>query len=138
MSHVRTQLRQAAAAALASVAPVSTSRVYPVEQVELPALLCATRTPRRSTGGTMGAFERTVELVVECLAKGPFVDDDLDTLAAAVETAINRSTLGGLTRPLVPIKFAVSIETGNTTIGRLRMVYRAVYHTAFASPETAV
>ena len=137
MSHVRTQLRQAAVAALASVAPVSTSRVYPVAELELPALFVYTNA-ETIEGGTMGVFARTVEIVVDCKAKGQFVDDDLDVLAAAVETALNRSTLGGLVRPLVPTEFAVSIETGSTTIGTLRMVYRAVYHTAFGSPQTAV
>jgi hypothetical protein len=138
MSHVRTQLRQAAAAALASVAPVLVSRVYPVSaEDQLPVLLVYTNA-EDIEGHTMGAFKRTVELVVEAVAKGPFVDDDLDTLAVGIEGALNRSTLGNLTRPLVPVTISVGMDTAATTIGRLRITYRAVYHTGFTAPEVAV
>lgn len=138
MSHVRTQIRQAAAAALAGLpATVSTSRAYPLDEAELPALLVSTNA-EDIEGGTMGAFRRTLELIVTAVARGSYVDDDLDALAVSVETALNRNTLGGLVVPLGPIRVETTFETGSAVIGRLAMTFRAIYFTEFDNPQEAL
>lgn len=136
MSHVRTQIRDAASALLTGIAAVSVSRVYPVNERELPALLVSTESETISAA-TLNLYLRQLELVVECVTQGPNVDTDLDALAAQVEAVLNRNTLGGLCRPLLPLRFDLRIDIGSTTIGRLRMTYLAAYHTAFSAPEVA-
>jgi hypothetical protein len=137
MSHVRTQIREAAAAALAEVAPVSVSRVYPIAEHELPVLLVSTN-EEDIGGGMMGSFARALSLEVECVAQGTNVDMDLDALAVGVERALNHKTLGGLCRPMLPTRFDVRIEAGSVPIGRLRITYQVVYQTEWAEPEVAI
>jgi hypothetical protein len=138
MSHVRTQIRDAAVAALAPVAAtVSVSRVYPVADGELPALLVSTN-GEQITGGLMGAYARSMDLVVECVVKGVDVDSDLNALAAAVEAILNHDRLGGLCKPLEPTSFDVTLDTGAVPIGRLRMNYVATYYTEFKVPGVAL
>lgn len=136
MSHVRAQIRAAAVAALSGVAAeVSVSRVYPLQ--DLPAVLVYTNA-EEITGGTLGAYQRTLDLVIEIVAKGEFYDDDLDALIVSVERALNQSKLGGLSKPLAPTGITITTDAGSTPIGRARMTYRAIYYTEHATPETAL
>jgi hypothetical protein len=137
MSHVRTQIRQAAVAALDGIAAVSASRVYPIAEADLPVLLVWTN-DEEITGGTHGAYARELTLAVEAVARGGFVDDDLDALLVSVENALTRSTLGGLCKPLSMTRIEISIEAGSTPIGRARATFRALYYTQFGNPESAL
>jgi hypothetical protein len=137
MSHVRTQIRAAAVAALSGIALVSTARVYPVAEGELPVLLVRTD-GEEITGGTHGAHARELALIVEAVARGGFVDEDLDALLVQVETALVRNTLGGLCKPLALISIDPSFEAGSTIVGRARMSFRATYYTPFGNPESAL
>jgi hypothetical protein len=137
MSHVRTQIRLAAAELLAGVAPVAVSRVYPLAEDSLPILLVYLG-DELIEGHTMGAFRRTADLVVEVRVKGPFMDDEMDTLIAGVERALNRSTLGDVVRPLVPTGIAITLQAGSVEIGTARVTFRAVYHTEYGNPEAAI
>lgn len=136
MSHVRTQIRQAAAAALESVAAVETSRVYPLAEAELPILLVYTN-GEEIESLDLQTLDRRLELVVDCYARD--IGDSLDALLAGVESALNDNELGGLTRPLRPsrIEMIASAE-GSAPIGRLRLTYEAHYATSFADPETSL
>lgn len=139
MSHCRTQMRDAVAALLADVsATVLKARVYPIDQVALPALLVYVK-DEEITGGGFNALDRRVEVIVECLAKGPFVDDKLDELLLAVETRVSTQRLGGIAAPLIPrrIEYDVSAE-GSTPIGRARLTYEALYRTSATDPEQAL
>jgi hypothetical protein len=134
MSHVRTQIRQATAAALAGIAPVSVSRVWPVE--DLPVLLVYTN-DEEIEGGTIGAYQRTVDLVIEICAKGETYDDDLDALLVLVEQALNKSKLGGLCKPLALTEIRITVEQAASMIGRAKVTYRAIYFTEHSTPDTA-
>ena len=137
MSHVRTQIRQAAVAALATVGKVSASRTWPIPEEEIP-LLIVTTDDEEIARGTLDSYARTLTLVVDAVAKGQFVDDDLDDLVAATETAINRSTLGGLCKPLTLASIAISIDRGAALIGRARMTYSCLYFTNPTNPSSAM
>ncbi len=138
MSHVRTQIRNAAAALLPDVATILKARAYPVDQSRLPALLVYTAGETVARGG-FEALDRVVELVIECLAKGADVDDGLDALLVSVEQSVTGQTLGGLTVPLIParIEYDVSAE-GSVPIGRARLIYEAIYRTSLTDPEQRI
>lgn len=138
MSHVRAQIRAAAVTALAGVGPVYATRTIPVESTDLPVVLIYTNSEEIERLA-VGIYVRTLELVVEIVARGRTVDDDLDAKIALTETALNGNRLGSLCRPLAPASIAVEVETGGELpIGRARMTYTAVYQTAHTSPDVSV
>lgn len=138
MSHVRTQIRDATVTALAGVGEVFATRTIPVESTALPVVLVYTNSEDIARLA-VGVYVRTLELVVEIVARGRTVDDDLDAKIVLAETALNGNGLGGLCRPLVPVSIVVDVETaGELPIGRARMTYSAVYQTAHTSPEASV
>ena len=136
MSHVRTQIRQAAVAALASVAAVKEGLDWPLAEEAVPLLLVSTR-DEEVQRGSLDTYSRTLDLIVEGVAKGPFVEDGLDALVASTETVLNQSKLGGLCKPLLLQKIEISMERGATLIGRARMTFRCVYFTSHTNPASA-
>ncbi len=138
MSHVRKQIRDAAAAALSSVGGVYATRTVPVEITELPVLLVYTNSEEIDRLA-VGIYVRTLELVVEIVTKGRAVDDELDAILAAVEPLLNANRFDGLCRPLILDSISVSVDaTGETPVGRARVAYSAVYQTAHTNAETSV
>ena len=95
--HLRRQIRDAAAAVLAGLATTGTrvhpSRRHPFQKHELPALAIYT-VAEESALETMGAvshLSREVDLVVEGVIQvnsTTALDDELDQIAAEVETAL--------------------------------------------------
>lgn len=139
MSHVRTQIRSAVEALLAGVsADVLVERAYPVDPDRLPALAVFIRN-ESIAGGGVGALDRRVEIIVDCLAKGADVDARLDELLVAAETRLALQSLGVLTLPLTPsrIEFDVNAE-GAVPIGRARLTYEARYRTSPTDPENRI
>jgi hypothetical protein len=138
MSHVRQQIRAATVAALAPIGGVFASRTIPIESPELPVILVYTN-DETIDRATMGAYQRSLNIVVEIVEKGRSVDDDLDALIVRVEDYLNDSKLGGLCKPLAPTGIDVTVDViGNTPIGRAKITYRVTYFTHFSNPETAV
>lgn len=141
MSHVRTQIRTAAAAALGSIAPVSVARVYKLDSLDLPHLLVETNNEEFTEPGEgpMGALHRSLELVVTAVAAGDNVDEQLDDLIIGVEEALSGSTLGGVAVVIMPrqIEFTLSGD-GAKPIGRARFTFEAVYRTSYSDPETSI
>lgn len=137
MSHVRTQIRRAAVAALTGLAPVKEGLDWPLAEEGIPLILVSTRDEELERG-SLDAYSRTLDLVVEAVAKGPFVDDGLDALISTIEAALNQSKLGGLCKPLLLKSIAVTTERGAQLIGRARMTYRCVYFTSQTNPASAI
>lgn len=137
MSHVRTQIRQAAVAALTGLAPVKEGLDWQLAENEVPVLVVSTQDEELERG-SLDAYSRTLDLVVEAVAKGPFVQDGLDALIATTEAALNQSKLGGLCKPLLLKSIAVTTERAAQLIGRARMTYRCVYFTSQTNPATAI
>jgi hypothetical protein len=138
MSHVRKQIRDAAVAALSPVGGVYATRTVPIEIAELPVLLVYTNSEEVERLA-LDIYGRTLELVVEIVAKGRAVDDDMDALLATIEPLLNANRFGGLCRPLILDSISVSVDaTGETPVGRARVAYSAVYQTAHTDAETSV
>jgi hypothetical protein len=136
MSHVRTQIRNAAAAALSGIgASVHVTRVWPVAETELPAVLVYTN-GEAIEQEQFGGLVRRLNLVAEVVVQGADLDDAMDSVLVEVEQALGVG-LGALVTDLVPSSVEVSTSTeGSAPIGRLRLAYEATYRTAFADPET--
>jgi len=131
MSHVRKQIRDAVAALLPGT--VHKSRVYPLDEAELPVKLVYTN-GEQIAADQFGGLERRLEVVVEIVAAG--TDDAMDAVLVDVEQALGDG-LGSIVTQFVASSIEVSTSTeGSAPIGRLRLVYEAIYRTAFADPET--
>jgi hypothetical protein len=154
MSHVRTQITAALAAALTGL-PTTLGRVFvsrptdrPLQSYELPCLLVYADQESVDTSPTIFAWpfrqERTLEVRVEALAQdNNVIEATLATMLAEVESAINASqataTLGGL----VPAGLRLTgVETvreaeAEVIVGRLITTWTGTYYTYSNAPETA-
>lgn len=139
MSHVRTQIRDAVVTALEALdATVYASRVLPIEQPDLPALLVYTNT-ESIEAEDMGSLHRTIDLVVDCRAQGHDLEAELDPLIVGVEQTLNASDLDGLVITLLPTTVEVSMRTeGSQPVGSARITFQAIYRTAYADPEISI
>lgn len=142
MSHIRTQIRDRVATLLAGVATVYKSRVYPLAEGALPALLVYTNT--ESIDAETAAFEtyeRRIELVIDAVAQGTTdLDTALDDLIEGVEVALGADpTLSGTALMVMPTQFEISIlKDGAQPIGRARLAYQVLTRTRSTDPTTAV
>lgn len=143
MTHPRTQIRQAVVERLidATVAEerVFRGRLMPVAEPELPAIVVHTREPEkvtdRSSSGWNGFEERRCIVSVVCIAQSfEDIDDELDTMAAQVEAALQAWTIPGFescdmllddTDTTDP-EFDGSLTTAATTL-RYAVTYRTPY-----------
>lgn len=136
MSHVRQQVRDAVVTALEPLGGVHASRLYPVQQDELPVFLVYLGD--EEIEGDFQTLERRLEVVVEIVVDGQTFDNDLEDQVAAVEVALT-GDLGQLVRDFRPtgIELSASVE-GATAIGRARITFEALYRTSYSDPETAI
>lgn len=136
MSHVRKQIRDATALALASLGGVHASRMYPVQPDELPVFLVYGG--NEEIAGDFQTLERRFQVIVEIIADGQGFDDTLDEQLVAVEEALS-GDLSGLVVSFAPatIELSASVE-GSTPIGRARITYEAVYRTSYTDVETSI
>lgn len=149
MSHARTQIRNAAAAALTGLATTGTrvfkSRAHPVANADLPCLLVYCddeQSIERVTIGNPSRLRRELNLIVRGMVKtSTALDDELDKIAKEVEVAIAANlTLGGLVRD------GVWLASINTTIneemekpcGEIVIIFSATYSTNSNAPEIAL
>lgn len=149
MTHVRTQIRGAAATALTGLtttgARVFKSRIRPADDDELPCLLVYCDDERdieKTTAGNPGRLSRPLELIIKGLAKKTAaLDDELDKIALEVEVAIAANvTLGGLVREGAWLRdIGVTMnEEMETPCGEIVMVFSATYSTNSNAPEVAL
>ena len=149
MSHVRTQIRSAAATALTGLTKTGTkvfkSRVRPIDDDELPCLLVYCDDEQnidRATTGNPARLHRDLTLIVKGLVKkSTALDDELDVICKEVEVAIaGNMTLGGLVRTGVELRsIAVTInEEGQPPCGEIIMEFAAGYSTYSNAPELAL
>ena len=143
MTHVRTQLRDAAAIVLAPAGAVHKSRSYSLAESELAAILVYTNAESidLDENAAFDLYDRTLALVVEPIVQATAdVDTALDTLIEAIEMAIGADPgLGGLALHCLLRSIEVTISTeGAQPIARARMTYEVRYRTAFENPSTAI
>lgn len=146
MSHVRQQIREAAATLLTGLtstgARVYQSRIYTLRDTDLPCLLITTDDEQDVTLGLneYAAQERSLQLSIRCVSKQVAdLDDKLDTMLAEVETAIGNQTLGGKAKTLqlesITIEMSDELEK---PVGIATAVFRITYYTATGTPATAL
>ena len=146
MSHVRRQIREAAATALAGLATTGSrvfqSRVYPLRDADLPCLLISTDDEQVDQNNAVSGGEMTRELTltVRGVAKATAdLDDTLDGIAEQVEPVLNGATLGNLAKncQLAGIKVEMD-EALEKPVGIITLEYRTLYFTTPAAPGTAL
>lgn len=146
MTHVRQQIREAAATALSGLvttgARVFQSRLRPLRDADLPCLLVNTDDEEIDTLG-MGVHptqERQLSLKVRCVAKDSSdLDDTLDTMLAEIEVALDGQTFGGKAKGIVLT--GISIEMNDELekpVGIATATYQVTYYTAAGSPGSAL
>jgi len=146
MSHVRQQIREAAATVLTGLTTTSTrvfqSRLRPLKDTDLPCLLVNTDDEDIETiGFTVGAQqERSLMLSIRAVAKvSSTLDDTLDTILAEVETALAAQTLGNRAKGLVLEKISIEMNDElEKPVGIATAQYRVTYYTATGTPGTAL
>ena len=153
MPHVRTQIRDAVAALLATTATagdnVLVGRTRPLG-VEHPPTLMVYSTPAVSGGqenasvmglSTPRRLSRVMMLsVVGHVQEATPCDDTLDQLAAEVEEALGGDIkLGGLVKDFVLASTVSQVDAvGDRHVGAIRLVFSVTYHTKENAPQTAV
>lgn len=136
MSHVRQQILDATAAALADLGGVFKSRFYPVDPVELPVFLIYAGD--EEIEGDFTKEERRFQVIVEIVADGQWADETLHTSLAAVETRLT-GTLSSLVVQFAPVTITATTSVeGAKPIARLRITYEAMYRTSYTDPETSI
>lgn len=138
MAHVRAQIRDAIATALAGATPtVRKSRAYAVQSYPI---ICVYAEQEFSEQGRMGGgtVVRTLRITVEAAAQAPVdtLDDTLDGYAVEIETALGDNTLGGLVKTMYLSETEIAFDaSGDKVLGLLRMTFTATYGTTKADPE---
>lgn len=147
MSHARTQIRQAVVALLtghtAAGSRVYTSRVYPLDDPKLPALLVST--PQESMGNpTMQrprTQQRTPQLVIEGYVKARGdIEAEADALAVEVEKIIGADpTLGGRVKDTMLDSTAIQLSgDGEKPVAVITLSFAVLYYTKENAPQTLV
>jgi hypothetical protein len=149
-NHVRQQVREALATLLTGLA-TSASRVYqsrilPLEDSEMPALLIATNEEEIEAMSVNAnpLLERSLNIAVTAVAKASAnLDDTLDVSIKEVEMAINASvlanTLNGLVKDMTLQNIQVEMNAeADKPIGWAVMTFKATYYTQAAAPDISI
>ena len=143
--HVRKQIRVAAVTALTGLATtaarVFASRVYPLQDTELPALRVSNpdeAIDSESMGGANRYLRRALTLEVQaCVKQVSGYEDLVDQIAKEVETALaNDNTLGNLAKWIVPRAIDTELAgEGEKPIAVATLRFEIVYYTALNAPD---
>lgn len=145
-NHIRQQIRDAVKTALTGLsttgANVFDSRVYELNDSELPALRIFTNGEDMQIDsiGFSRLIDRRLELVIEaCVKQNGAFDDTLDTILKEVEVAIaaNQGAGGAKWIQLQKIEIELGGE-GEKPVGLGRMTFQVPYLTALGAPDVAL
>jgi hypothetical protein len=145
-AHVRTQIRQRIATLLTGLpttgSNVFSTRVYPLQDSELPALRIFTeREPSQTiTMNPPGDQERILEVRVEAIAKtNTALDDTLDEICKEVEIALVADALEPLARS-IDLRTTETNPEGSAEhpTGSAIMTFEVGYVTARNAPDVAL
>jgi hypothetical protein len=146
MNHIRQQIRDAVKTALTGLsttgANVFDSRVYELNDAELPALRIFTNGEdvEIESMGLSRLHKRTLELVVEaCVKQNGVFDDTLDAIIKEIEVALaaNQGAGGAKWIQLQKIEVELAGE-GEKPAGVGRMTFQVPYITALGAPDVAL
>ena len=146
MSHVRQQIRDDIVTTLTGLVTTGSnvfrSRIFPLEQTNLPALCIYTKSEASEydTIGLPRSVNRILDVVVEAYVKGVSnYDNTLDTIAVEVEEAIAADvTLGGLAKDAQITAFEADFSgDGEQPVAVGRFTVTVEYRTVENDVETA-
>lgn len=145
MAHVRQQIRDAVATAIAGGSVlgtrVSASRVHPVAKgaAAAAAVFTLEEDSEAVTINLPRRIERLLSLAVEISAEGATFDDTLDAAAVEVEEAIGADpTLGGLAKDVFLSGSLMTVGGDQADpAGALQLVFQITYHTLETDAENA-
>jgi len=145
MSHVRQQIRDSFYNLCLGLTTTETraykSRVFPLADENIPGLIVYTSTEEENEeeGKNAGFQFRYLRVIVECydkLAAG--LDDQLDDMAAEVETAVFADDIAGI-RTIDLESTDTEIQEGaEQPVGKIILSFLVSYLTREGSPETAI
>lgn len=143
--HVRKQIRAAAVTALTGLATtgssVFASRVYPLQDADLPALRISNpeeSIESESMGGAGRYLTRNLTLVVEaCVKQVSGYEDTVDQIVKEVEIALaNNNTLGALCKWIVPRAIETELSgEAEKPIAVATIRFEVVYVAALNAPD---
>lgn len=147
MSHVRTQIRNSIVTLVTGLtttgARVYASRLYPLQDDNLPGLCVFTQSEEVDDEEGKNEQLQHRELLVVVAGYDKVIsglDDQLDTIAAEVETAIFADRfLSGLlmSLDLVATEVELNVEQ-EKPLGKISITFRARYFTSEGAPETVI
>ncbi len=146
MSHLRQQIRERVAATLSGLSTTGSnvfqSRVYPMEQANLPGLIIYS-VSENSTPITMGAvrdIEATLTLAIEAYALGADLDDKLDKICKEVQVAMSGDrTVNSLAKDLqLDSTNIVFAQESDVPAGYVTMNWSVTYQFAEDNPEVSI
>jgi len=147
MSHVRQQIREQVATTVTGLSTTGSnvfqSRVYPLQDANLPALLVYSIS-EDSNADVMGSTlvaQRDLNIVIEGYVKATTdFDDTVDTICAQVEAAMGADrTLNNLAKfsQLVGTEINYNGE-GESPVGVVTLTYAVQYRTAVNNAESSL
>lgn len=147
MSHVRQQIREYFGTNLTGLnttgSNVFESRVYPLDNTRLPALLIYTKSEASEpiVIGTDRVMSRELSVVVEGYVKSTTnFDDTIDTISKEVEEAIAADrTLGGLAKDTYIESTEITFNAeGEKPMGYVSLTFISNYYVQETNPDVAV
>ena len=143
MSHARQQIREAVTTLVTGLnstgGNVFQSRVYRIQQSELPALLIYTTDEEVSRSSFSGGneLERVLGVRVEGFAQATAnLDDTLDTIQSEVEEALGGELPAGVEDFYLTSASSNLTGEGEKPIGTVAMDFLCRYRTSELNPET--
>ena len=146
-NHIRQQIREYFGTNLTGLSTTGSnvyeSRVYPIENSKLPALIIYTKseTSEPIVIGTDRVMSRELSVVVEGYAKATSnFDDTIDTISKEVEEAIAADrTLGGLAKDTYLESTQIDFNAeGEKPLGFVSLTFISNYYVKEKNPDVAV
>lgn len=151
MAHVRQQIREAIGTALAGLPTTGTrvyqSRLWPLQETDLPAILISTGEEQKAiaTVGSPAILQRTLSINVDLVAIAVVdLDDLLDQICLEVEVALAGPIAAfasvGTDTTLTPVSIGEPelLEHADKPRGRARMRYDVTYFCTESAPDVAL
>jgi hypothetical protein len=146
-NHIRQQIREKFGTTLTGLTTTGSnvfeSRVYPLENASLPALIIYTKseTSEPIVIGTQRLMSRELSVVVEGYAKATSnFDDTIDTISKEVEAAIAADrTLNGLAKDTYLESTEIEFNSeGEKPLGYVSLTFLTNYYVKENAPDVAV
>jgi len=146
MSHVRRQIREAAAAAVTGLATTGSkvfqSRIYPLRDADLPCLLISTDDEQIESDNVTDdrPQRRTLTLTIKGVAKATAdLDDTLDAIAEQVEPVLIGNLLGNKLKDCTLSSIHIDLDDSlDKPVGIITLQFQTIYFTSPAAPGTAL